>query len=226
MTWRGGWASPPCSPPPPPATSPGPGPAAWSAPGPPHRHHVCHHQHQISRYTHLWSVMCYPDPVPTLPRLAEAGSACIQCMLAHAQMSDDWLPAPSPASPHHMSKITITATSALILGMTHLITFPLSSSLSHGVVNDHFRYILAILLKQNGLNTGRFWNVFSDSPLLTRSDLKLHTITQIDHIYMFSNSNTQPSRCLPTLTHWPILNDGLLVTVESESVLAVVWKYL
>ena len=53
-----------------------------------------------------------------------------------------------------MSKITITATSALILGMTHLITFPLSSSLSHGVVNDHFRYILAILLKQNGLNTG------------------------------------------------------------------------
>ena len=35
---------------------------------------------------------------------------------------------------------------------------------------------------------------------------------------MFSNSNTQPSRCLPTLTHWPILNDGLLVTVESESV--------
>ena len=61
-----------------------------------------HHQHQISRYTHLWSVMCYPDPVPTLQRLAEAGSACIQCMLFHAQMSDDWLPAPSPASPNHV----------------------------------------------------------------------------------------------------------------------------
>ena len=45
-----------------------------------------------------------------------------------------------------MSKITITTTSALILGMTHLITFPLSSSLSHGVVNDYFRYILAIFI--------------------------------------------------------------------------------
>ena len=78
------------------------GSAAWAAPGPPHRHRGCHHQHQISRYTHLWSVMCYPDPVPTLQRLAEAGSACIQCMLFHAQMSDDWLPAPSPASPNHV----------------------------------------------------------------------------------------------------------------------------
>ena len=103
VTWRGGWASPPCSPPPPPATSPGPGPVTWSAPGPPHhRHRSCHHQHQISHYTHQWSVMCDPDPVPTLPRLAEAGSACIQCMLFHAQMSDDWLPAPSPASPNHV----------------------------------------------------------------------------------------------------------------------------
>ena len=99
-----------------------------------------------------------------------------------------------------MSKITITTTSALILGMTHLITFPLSSSLSHRVVIDHFRYILAILLKQNDLKTGKFSNVFSDSPLLT-SDLKLHTITQINYLYMFSNSNTQPSQCLPTLTH-------------------------
>ena len=103
-----------------------------------------------------------------------------------------------------MSKITITATSALILGMTHLITFPLSSSLSHGVVNDHFRYILAILLKQNGLNTGRFWNVFSDSPLLTRSDLKLHTITQINHLYMFSNSNTQQHSQANAFQHWHI----------------------
>ena len=35
VTCRGGWASPPCSPPPPPATSPGSGPVTWSAPVPP-----------------------------------------------------------------------------------------------------------------------------------------------------------------------------------------------
>ena len=142
-------------------------------------------------------------------------------VLSHAQMID----CQHQVQPHHVQDYNYHNISPDLRDhpFNHLI---LSSSLSHGVVIDHFRYILAILLKQNGLNTGRFWNVFSDSPLLTRSDLKLHTITQINHLYMFSNSYTQPSRCLPTLTHWPILNDGLLVTVESESVLAVVWKYL
>ena len=71
-----------------------------------------HHQHQISHYTHLLSVMCDYDPVPTLPRLAKAGSACIQCMLSHAQMID----CQHQVQPHRtMSKITITTTSALDL---------------------------------------------------------------------------------------------------------------
>ena len=156
----GGWASPPCSPPPPPATSPGPGTVPWSAPGPPHhRHRSCHHQHQISHYTHQWSVMCDPDPVPTLPRLAEAGSACIQCMLAHAQMSDDWLPAPSPASPHHVQDYHNHNISLDVRDdpFNHL---PFSSSLSLHMVIDNFMYILVKLLKQNGLKTGSIWNVF------------------------------------------------------------------
>ena len=125
----------------------------------PHRHRSCHHQHQISHYTHQWSVMCDPDPVPTLPRLAEAGSACIQCMLAHAQMSDDWLPAPSPASPHHVQDYHNHNISLDVRDdpFNHL---PFSSSLSLHMVIDNFMYILVKLLKQNGLKTGSIWNVF------------------------------------------------------------------
>ena len=207
-------------PPPPPATSP----------GPQHERRRVPHTVTVAVTTNIRSVATLTcgqwcvtltlfQLIKGLPRLAvPVSNACY--FMHRCQMID----CQHQVQPFRtVSKITITATSALILGMTHLITFPLSSSLSHGVVNDHFRYILAILLKQSGLNTGRFWNVFSDSPLLTRSDLKLHTIKQINHLYMFSNSNTQQHSQANAFQHWHIDQYWMTgcwsrVTVQLESV--------
>ena len=98
-----------------------------------------HHQHQISHYTRLLSVMFDYDPVPTLPRLAKAGSACIQCMLSHAQMID----CQHQVQPHHVQDYHYHNISPDLRDhpSNHCSPFLLIVS----SVIDNFRYILIIL---------------------------------------------------------------------------------
>ena len=94
-----------------------------------------------------------PDPLPTLPRLADAGSACIvypMHVLSHAQMID----CQHQVQPHHVQDYHYHNISPDLRDhpSNHRSPFLLIVS----SVIDNFRYILAILLKQNGFKTGRF----------------------------------------------------------------------
>ena len=146
-----------------------------------------------------------------MPRLAVPVSDACYLML-RCQMID----CQHQVQPHRtmskitITKITMTTTSALILWMTHLITFPLFSSWSLRVVFDNFIYILAILWFENWY---RIWNVFSDCPLHTRSDLKLHTITQLNrllHVFKLKYTAKPMPSNIDTLTNteWWAVGQG------------------